>query len=395
MPSKARNRTSLTDHHRTELLASTEPTRRGAGTTGNASSRRAIAELPALKPEHFTPGSAWDIREEDFPESRSMRDQLMFCLRYAVLAPSTHNAQPWKFQVGASHVDVYADRQRALPVVDPQDRELTISVGCAIHHLQAAMRRFGIKPATAMLPSATNADLLARVTAAGLCVPESLDQRVFDGLRMRRTTRTRFVVRDVPREAIETFITIARAYDVTFQPLSTALLRTKLAKLVAEADLLQFESRQFRRELALWMHHNRTHTHDGVPGYAMGFSELESLVAPLIVRTFDIGRGKGAADEHLVMHSPLLAVLGSDHDDSRSWLNTGQALSAILCRAAAWGITASYLNQPVELPALRQRLCKLVSDVPSPQIVLRMGYALKRPAHTPRRDVKDVLIPMV
>jgi hypothetical protein len=38
---------------------------------------------------------------------------------------------------------MYADRTRALPVVDPEDRELTISCGAALSHLLLAIRHFG------------------------------------------------------------------------------------------------------------------------------------------------------------------------------------------------------------------------------------------------------------
>jgi len=49
----------------------------------------------------------------------------------AILAPSSHNTQPWRFAVRERTIDLYADRTRALPVNDPDDRELTISrCGC-------------------------------------------------------------------------------------------------------------------------------------------------------------------------------------------------------------------------------------------------------------------------
>ena len=42
---------------------------------------------------------AWEIKEGDFPRGGSMREKLEFLVRYAILAPSSHNAQPWKFRV--------------------------------------------------------------------------------------------------------------------------------------------------------------------------------------------------------------------------------------------------------------------------------------------------------
>ena len=44
----------------------------------------------------------------------------------AVLAPSSHNTQPWRFRLRGGGIDPRADRTRALPVNDPGDRELTI-----------------------------------------------------------------------------------------------------------------------------------------------------------------------------------------------------------------------------------------------------------------------------
>ena len=86
---------------------------------------------------------AWEISPDEFPESGTPAENLTFLLRYAVLAPSSHNSQPWLFRVRESYVDLYADRARALPVVDPEDRDLLISCGAALFELCIAMRHFG------------------------------------------------------------------------------------------------------------------------------------------------------------------------------------------------------------------------------------------------------------
>ncbi len=39
---------------------------------------------------------AWDVQESDFPE-KGTEEQMEFLLRYAVLAPSGPNTQPWRF----------------------------------------------------------------------------------------------------------------------------------------------------------------------------------------------------------------------------------------------------------------------------------------------------------
>ncbi|WP_205208599.1 hypothetical protein [Arenimonas caeni] len=63
----------------------------------------------------------------------------------AVLAPSSHNTQPWLFRPGEGHVELLADRTRALPVNDPDDRELVISCGAALLTLRAAAAGAGLQ----------------------------------------------------------------------------------------------------------------------------------------------------------------------------------------------------------------------------------------------------------
>ncbi|NOJ27045.1 MAG: hypothetical protein DA330_03425, partial [Nitrososphaera sp.] len=128
-------------------------------------------------PHFFEPQlQAWNISEKDFPSKGSTADKLRFMLNYAVLAPSGHNTQPWLFKIIDDGVEIYADRSRALPVVDPDDRELIISCGAALSYLQLAMRHFGYADKTAILPE--NGDLIARVTIAGRNDPQQ-DNNLF------------------------------------------------------------------------------------------------------------------------------------------------------------------------------------------------------------------------
>lgn len=44
----------------------------------------------------------WEVSELDFPKTAPIETQLGFLLRYAILAPSTKNSQPWAFSVQAT-----------------------------------------------------------------------------------------------------------------------------------------------------------------------------------------------------------------------------------------------------------------------------------------------------
>ena len=107
--------------------------------------------------------SGWDIDEADFPRKGPPETRAWFALRYATLAPSSHNSQPWRFMVDGDTISLLADRTRSLPVVDPYDRELLISCGAALLNLRAALAHFGHGFAINLFPTELEPDLLARV----------------------------------------------------------------------------------------------------------------------------------------------------------------------------------------------------------------------------------------
>ena len=50
----------------------------------------------------------WDIKKEDFLHQGQLADKIRFVLGYAILAPSTHNSQPWLFKVKENSVEKLA-----------------------------------------------------------------------------------------------------------------------------------------------------------------------------------------------------------------------------------------------------------------------------------------------
>lgn len=342
---------------------------------------------PALMPKL----EAWNLTESDFPSGGSPAEKFEFLLRYAVLAPSSHNTQPWLFRVEDDTVNVYADRTRALPVVDPDDRELIISCGAAIFHIRLALRYFGYRGAVEILPKPHDADLLARIALAETYSPTSGEQQLFRAILKRRTNRSRFEDLEIPKSLLLDFQSAAGSEGATLDFLSGEIQRNAIADLVAEGDRLQMSDKSFRRELAAWVRSNRSVQQDGIPGYGFGFTDVISVGGPFIIRTFDLGGFQAAKDRDLAAGSPVLAILHTEADTSRDWIAAGQALARVLLRARAENVWASFLNQPIEVEALRPRLRDALDLTGFPQILLRMGYGPDvRP--TPRRPIRDVLI---
>jgi hypothetical protein len=334
----------------------------------------------------------WTDAIDAFPLGGSTRQKAVAALRFAILAPSSHNTQPWLFRVGEEAVDLLLDRSRGLPVADPEDRELTLSCGAALYHLRLALTAFGVGHAVQLVPDPEDPDLAARLSLRGDVQPTEIDQELFRQIPLRRTNRFPFDPTPLPSTLVHELGHAAEAEGAWVAIVEDEEDKGWLADLIAAADRRQLADKRFRRELAAWTRPNASHLRDGIPGYGLGLGTVASLGAPLVIRTFDMGHGRAARDRDLALGSPALAVLGTSDDTPVELLRGGAALARLLLLARASGVFASYLNQPVEVEDLRPEVERLVQATGRAQLILRLGKGRPVPP-TPRRRVEEVVLP--
>jgi hypothetical protein len=133
---------------------------------------------------------AWSVTPSDFPATATLLDKARFAVRYAILAPSSHNTQPWRFVSGGRELLICADRTRSLPNIDPFDRELIISCGAALFNLRVALAHFLIPVEITTFPYGAEPDVVARIAFpdSGPALKELAD--LFSAITARATIDT-------------------------------------------------------------------------------------------------------------------------------------------------------------------------------------------------------------
>lgn len=334
----------------------------------------------------------WAEAVDVFPITGTPERKALAAIRYAVLAPSSHNTQPWLFAVRGPRVDLYMDRSRALPVADPDDRELVLSCGAALYHLRLALGFYGVTTVVDRYPDPDEPDLLARVSLVGERQPTELERELFHQIPLRRTNRLPFEPRPLPQTMISELEHAASAEGAWMVVVDDEEDKGWLADLIAVADRRQMTDKRFRRELSAWTRPTISRRKDGIPGSGLGLGTVASVGAPLVIRTFDLGQGRAARDRELALGSPALGVLGTADDSIGGLVRGGEALAHVLLLARASGVHASYLNQPIEVEELRPEVERMVRAPGRAQLILRLGYG-HAVAPTPRRPVEEVLLP--
>ena len=310
----------------------------------------------------------------------------------AVMAPSSHNTQPWRFRIVGPTLEVLADPRRRLAVIDGDQRQLIQSCGCALFNARVALRAMGFEDEVHVLPDPARPELLAIVRVGAPIVSSERELARMRAIAVRHTNRRGFLNRPVS-EHDATRLTEAAAHEGAWAVRLHPEVKRLLATVIDRADRLQYGDPAFRAELAEWLVGPLSRRHDGIPfvekeyGSSMPFGAMRALRSP------DLGEEFGQLEKSLVRSSPVVMVVGTERDDPAAWLAAGQALEALLLDATAFGLSASFLNQALEIPELRGNVAEIVGRIGFPQMVLRLGFSVEPVRHpAPRRPLDDVLL---
>jgi len=330
----------------------------------------------------------WSIDEAEYPAQSPIAEQLNFLLRYAILAPSSRNSQPWRFSVKDNAVWVFIDDAKALPMADRGGREMYISVGCALANLLIAAEHFGLGYDLGYFPQGKDSNLVALLQfGPGQNEPRFPD--LFAWITQRRSNRGPYEAREVEDAKVDTMLNSFGEDVYNLAMITDAAARAEVGKLVARADRALYRDRSWRREVAAWIRPQGAP--EGISAESLGFTGVRAFFAPFLMRYFDLGKGQALRDEQLVAGSPLLAILSSQQDDPQSWVGTGVLAEELLLMATALELQTAFFDQMPEHPGLRADLAAFLKMKTFPQLLLRFGYGPVQ-APTPRQRVSEVLV---
>ena len=333
--------------------------------------------------------AAWNVQEADFPFTGDLFEQLKGLLRYAVLAPSGPNTQPWKFSIKDNEISLIADFSRSLPSVDPTDRTLYISHGCLLTNLLIAAEHFGFGYDVKCLPDGFFGERTASVLLSKKpALPRFPD--LFHEITRRHTNRNRFEKRPIEGEKLRKLKDCADKDGFKLDIITSNEGKAQMADLLARAHKVQLANKAFRKELASWIRSNTSDAKDGLPGYSFGYSDFESYFGSFIFGTFDMSSSRASIETAYMKESPAVSVLSTECEDKLTWIKTGVLFETLFLTATQLDVRFDLFSQPTAIPELRAEMAK-ISGSKFPQILIRMGYA-KPAVHTPRRPVEEVLV---
>jgi hypothetical protein len=308
----------------------------------------------------------------------------------ATLAPSIHNTQPWRFVLGRDSLEIHADWDRNLRVLDPRGRQLMISCGCAVFNARVALAAAGLDVQVDRFPDAARPHVIARLTVAGEAAEWSPISPLDAAIDVRRTNRRRFADEAVPAEVIYDLIHAAAEEGAELIAIDRLDHRLAVGRLSQRANRVEVDDPAYRAELRAWTSDDPRRL-DGVPAAAAPYAGIGSQSSDAVpIRVFDThGMGWLPADSSSGIDQCLL-LLGSAEDGPAAWVAVGEALERVLLEIARRDYAASPLTQVIEVAATHQLLRSELHLTMHPSVLLRVGRA-PATVQTRRRRLVDVI----
>lgn len=321
------------------------------------------------------------------PLDASASDPLLELVRFATLAANGHNTQPWRFERSSAGIDILPDETRRTPAVDPDDHHLFASLGAAAENLLISAPTLGRMGAFSF-------DAAAQRIAIALSTTAPTEDALSEAVPRRQCTRSPYDGRSVSREDLSKLEAAARMDGVQLRLLTARADIDQVRDFVVEGNRVQMADPAFVSELKAWLRFNADAAlahGDGLYSACSGNPTSPTWLGAML---FDMVFTEASETERYIAQmdsSAGVAVFTADAADPAHWVQAGRAYQRFALQATRLGIKHAFVNQPVEVPAVRTQLATYLGlGEQRSDLVVRFGYAADLP-FSMRRPVEQVL----
>lgn len=332
---------------------------------------------------------AWKWDYTEFPLSATIEAQINFCIQAGILAPNTHNTQPWLFNVSGNHLQIFPNLEYRLAQADPHNKMLYISLGCCIANIESAANYGKLSISIQSNPNAIRIDFKRDESASSSALA-----KVCPFITQRRSNKFPYSLKPVEENILQRFKEIGLE-NTSIKITSNGSDISEAAIQMGNAINLLAKNRKFARELAKWLKYSDTGDFDGMPAFVAGLNGTEAKAAKFaLVHLPNALQMIAKKDVSLIEGSPAIGIVISNGDTITDWVNIGRVYELFTLTATKLGINSTPMHAIVDNPDGRKTLAKIfhLNQREHPHFFFRLGYSITVPQHTPRRGLDRVLI---
>ena len=309
-------------------------------------------------------------------------------VRYATLAPSSHNTQCWKFRIEERAIVIVPDLSRRCPAVDPDNHHLFVSLGCAAENLAHAALANGLR--TQMVVGENLDSIVMNLTPT-----PALASPLFQSIVDRQCTRGDYDGKPLSVDEIPLLEQAGTGAGVRIILFTERPAMAGVLEYVVSGNSAQMKDAAFVAELKSWIRFSATQaveSGDGLYSKSTGNPSVPPWLGKPLMSLFFTEKSENDKYARQMRSSAGVAVFVSEVNDPAHWIEVGRCYERFALQATALGIRNAFLNQPVEVATIRPQFAAWLGIGNSrPDLIVRFGRGPKMPSSL-RRPVQAVLV---
>ncbi|MBI2450749.1 MAG: hypothetical protein HYV52_00200 [Parcubacteria group bacterium] len=335
-----------------------------------------------------------NINKELFFELKTLEKKIKFLLRYAILAPSTHNSQPWLFKITSNSCKIYSNSKISIKEADPLGRDLYISLGCLIENLTIAAKYFGVYE-NIIYRLNEEKNLVAEVFFKDNQKKENIDrnfEKLLEVIPKRFNARGLFENKKIEEEVLKNIVLVNSDKDLRIDFITEKEKIEKLSGLTAEGLKIAYLNSAFRKEMSGWINNNFSSKKRGIPGYALRMPAILSFIIPTLIKFFNLGKMLAKLNYQSMVSAPLVCVISARNNSPLTWLKIGRLSERLMLEFNLTGVKTSIFVAAVEMDDLYKKIQTIINSEYIPQFLFVAGYMDFQPKFTPREPLENKII---
>jgi hypothetical protein len=326
------------------------------------------------------------VKRSDLPSSeetaKGIDEESARILWFASLAPSGHNSQPWFVKVaGKGEWIIGGDSKRTLPAVDPDNRELLLSIGAFAENLSLAASAAGYDAAMEVIAKSHRDE-----EVLGISLKKTTPGKYpLERLASRRTVKNGFLSREIGKEDVKV-LSEPHGGKLFYYPRGT-----DHARCIQEGTVESYRVQTYRddaqKELANWIRFSNEDARKHRDGLTTEGMEITGLSGWFVRQFMDqrdvIGerfrkQGVDIATKWAAEGAGWM-IITSSGSSVADLIETGRRFERTALLARERSIALHPMTQVLEEEKGRREIASNHGEDVIPQFVLRVGYLDKYP----------------
>ena len=328
-------------------------------------------------------------------ELNGVSDELFSILYYGSFAANSHNTQSWKVELDEKEqkINILFDKERMLEIVDPECREIYISLGCYIESLIYAFDAYGYDTMIEYTNSSNNNSEIASISYYKKNNGK-IDSRKLDIIKRRHTDKRSYNTNKINREVIKKIIEDTNGiycYENDSEEFEY------LKKGTMDAISKQSIENTYLKELNQWMRFSNKEVETKKDGISAEMIGLRGIIKAFYYLTTNhknaesdtfAKQGIDTAKKQINNCSAFFVITGNNKKND--WIETGRKTQEFWYRCVENNISIQAISAMLEVVPYKENIQSDLGLTENVQMILRAGYINDYGENAGvRRDLRD------